>query len=218
MVIGLGLAGVDVPIAKPAGTLKAREVQRYGAVFILEVRWAILVEGRVDAGAEIDRRLPAEVVLCGFAMRSPDVRAAQAAVPVAAEVNPVAVGRERRGIIVPGAAERFHLSRGAPRVAHAVALRHVEVASLDGPDGPRTARAKIQAQAILRDGAALVELGRVHTDEVDRIAPGRGQRSIFESFQSWPKANSPFLLNDVAHGGISFLKRSAMKTTFSCPA
>src|SRR5262249_13905454 len=132
MIVRRALAGIDVPVTEAVRALEAGEVQRDGAGFILEVCGAVFVLGRVDTGAEIHRRLPTEVVAGVFAMGSPDVRAAHAAGAVAAEVDPVAVGREGRRVIVTGATERFHLSRSSPRVAQAVAVRHVEVTSLDG--------------------------------------------------------------------------------------
>ena len=77
----------DIDIGSPDTTRPAavEEELRHTGTVVLEIAGGAVVEHRIDAGAEVDRRLPVEGIVHVPAVRDPDVVGSQAAGPVAAK-------------------------------------------------------------------------------------------------------------------------------------
>src|SRR5262249_34030918 len=119
-------------------------------VLISPKRWCSLIgAGNVQSAAEIDRRLPGQIVVPAAAMRSPQfgaVSSVTASWTSAVEEQPMPVHREICSMVVELRIQHRQVLWRLPRAIDAVALRDPKIEA-SGP--ARTIRAEIEAQAVL---------------------------------------------------------------------
>src|SRR5262249_53109147 len=97
---GEGPAGGKIPNARATGPLHAGKIQGGSPVCGLKVGRAILVGGAINVTPEVDRRLPAKIILDILAMCRPQIEAPTPPWAIAAKIHPVAIGGKGGRIVV----------------------------------------------------------------------------------------------------------------------
>ena len=161
------LARIDVRRARGAGAAwpRAAEVEVFSPVLTQERRRPQVRLRTVDLAAEVDGRLPSEIVAGVATVRDIHVGIAAAARTVADEVEGVRIrGEDGAEVVAAGGVDRRReLLRNRPRSIEARPLREPDLASAPG---------EVERQPVLRDGDTGLARRRVDDGaEIDRWRP-----------------------------------------------